>query len=153
MALIFTISDKRREGSFTLAYTALNVGALLGLAFGGVAVQQSLFNDFTLLVGIILLAFAIVIILKGRHLYKDVDSIKLQPIFVTVYILASVLAIYLCFKYASALQIYFTILTLRRYTDWLPDTKAKSGYKPLNNWSEFLVNEDVVGDSPQMIPQ
>lgn len=29
-------------------------------------------------------------------------------------------------------------VTLRRYTDWVPDPNAKGGYKTKNDWNEYL---------------
>ena len=49
-------------------------------------------------------------------------------------------------------------VTLKRYTNWLPDSMAQGGYKPRTQWDAYLnksgiLRSSVVGHVPAVIPQ
>ena len=98
-----------QDGGFTLAYTALNVGALFGLVLGGYAIQSAQFALYCYGLAALVLLSTFAIYKLTCNIFSGIDSIATQYAPVIIYSVLFVAVLWLCLYFAVQLELPFSL--------------------------------------------
>ena len=101
---IYQLNDPHREGGFTLAYMALNIGAIIGFSTGGHMISSPHFKIVILMLASLFLTMSVMSIFLLRH-YREQQENKKNNWFATIgFLIAVFLVISTGLEFANLIQ-------------------------------------------------
>jgi POT family proton-dependent oligopeptide transporter len=109
---LYPLTDPHRESYFTLCYTGLNVGALIGFLWGGIAISQGLFQQGAIVIGIFLIVSSVFFYLNLANRYHEKMPTKFGLIFSFAALIFFAVINYFLLKVSGNVQTALSVLCL-----------------------------------------